>query len=233
MNRKYYILVILLFSASILLAVYYNSAVSKYGEVTYYITKKTGSCTSEKEKEVHIKNYIIQKDDPKTVFSETLENGKGSLMYMFSERAVEYLLSEKGELTNKAVIDLGDYRGYLWWGLYITPEEKVKPGDVWEGDVKIRSQNIGEESTITEISFHCRSEVLSYEEIKVKAGDFKCYKIKLTQEGEYKINNEKKIVKYTITLWYSPDLRIIIKDSYISQFGDFECRSTSELIEYG
>ena len=232
-NKKYYIPVIFLLSIFIVLAVYHEGTEEKSREISYYITKEKGSCASENEKEAYVKHHIIQKDDMRTVFSEIWDDGRGSLTYVFIGKAVRYMFNEKGELTNKTILDFGDYGGYIWWGSYILLAKEVEVGDMWEGDVTIKSQNMEDQSpVVTQIVLHCRAEVLSCEKIKVKAGDFKCYKIKLTQEGEYKDNNENRSVKYTITLWYSPDLKIILKDTQRSLFGDFECTSTSELVEY-
>jgi|GEM_PF-2322133 len=240
MNRKYYIFLFLCIVAVATLT-YYGINTNKEREVSYYVIKETSSCMAECEegvKEIYTKYYSTEESEGvRATFSEIVgtENERGYLiMYQSSNEVIRYTFDDEGELINKTVSTVDGYNGYFWWGSYtLWSSDPIEVGQKWERNVTIKSYDMeNQQSAIMDMDLHCETEVLSYEKVKVEAGNFNCYKVKLVQSGEYERENIKKIVKYTITLWYSPDLKIVIKDSYISQFGDFECTSTSELIEY-
>ncbi|MEA1993571.1 MAG: hypothetical protein U9N35_04145 [Euryarchaeota archaeon] len=242
MNKNFLVLLSLCAIAVTALAYYGiymdKSDVNKEKGVRYYITKGSASCASEESRELYTENYIIQKNGGiREIFSKTSgnESETSQLICQSSDKVIRYAFDDKGELSGKTVITGEDYDGYFWWGSYaVWSLDSVEVGQKWGGNITTKAYYTENQQflLIDTMDLYCETEVLAYEEVKVEAGSFDCYKVKLVQSGEYEKEKTKKAVKYTITLWYSPDLKIIVKDIFISQFGDYECTNRSELIEY-
>ena len=227
MDRKYYIFLFLFFLCVTIIAVlsYYGIDINKEKEINYYIIKQTFSSASDPPEELYIRYYNIKENrDMRTTFSETsdLRNIRGySTTYASSGKTINYTFDPKGKL-NYRTVTTSD-RGYALWNL-----DSIEVGQKWEGNITIETRDMENEQTFTTY-YNFETEVLSYEEIKVEAGKFECYKIRCIISTEY----EGDIVKQINTLWYAPDLKIIIKGINTPNCKCSECTSTSELIEYG
>lgn len=226
MNRKYYIFLFLCIVAVATLT-YYGINTNKEREVSYYVIKETSSCMAECEegvKEIYTKYYSTEESEGvKAMFSETSGSetiGGYNIAYLFSRKIIGYSFDREGELKYKTVTTSDP--GYFLWNL-----DSMEVGQKWEGNVTIKSDNIkNKENFITEYKFE--TEIVSYEKVKIEAGSFNCYKVRRAMSTEY----EGEIVKQINTLWYSPELKIIVKGINTTNFKGKECTSTLELIEY-